>query len=457
MKESFKVMIVDDEPAVAGITRTVLASNLDSVVLDFNDPLEAIANLEAEEYGVLLSDYQMPGMNGLELAEKAVMINPDIVVVLISALITKEILLEGLNKGTVWKCIEKPWTTDEIVKVVTEGIALYKDKTDGAPSQAAGASGGAGGRLVIKKGAIKNKPLTGSEINKKRFIIKGKSAKPPPPKKRIVVKGKGAPADVGSFTSDRYMNLRKINEGGSGELYRADDTLLGMPVAIKLLAAHIANDAEAIRELFAEARVAMQLSHKHIVRLHNIDEHNGSYYLVMEYIDGITLHDYIRDGGPLPPETLIQVLDILDDAISYAHRQNITHRDIHPANIMITNDGVLKIIDYGLACLSGKASDSNYICGTPYYISPEALEQKPLDARSDLFSITIMTHELLTGSLPIPADQEGVDMHDFVPKCATSLPLDVQRVLQKGWARQPDQRYEDLHAFVEAMKNAMRG
>jgi CheY-like chemotaxis protein len=456
-------MVVDDEPAVAGITRTTLVSQMDSVVADFNDPLEAIQNLEAEEYGVLVCDYQMPGMNGLELAEKAVTINPDIVVVLVSAFISKEILLNGLNNGTIWKCIEKPWTTDEIVEVVAEAIERYHDKTGGAPRQAAGTPSGDDGKVVIKKGALMMRPRAGSVLHKKRYIMKGIPVKPTPVKKRIVVNSKGAsavtskPTDVGSFTSDRYINLRKITVGGSGELYRADDTLLGMPVAIKLLAAHIAKDAEAISALFAEARAAMQLSHKHIVRLHNIDEHNGFYYLVMEYIDGVTLYDYLQDAGPLPTETVIQILDILDDAISYAHRRGIYHRDITPANIMITNEGVLKIIDYGLACLAGRASESDFICGTPYYISPEELEQKPVDGRSDLFSIAIMTHQLLTGSLPMTADQEGVDMHDFVPTCMPSLPLDVQRVMHKGWARDPDQRYEDLHSFVEAMKKAMSG
>jgi CheY-like chemotaxis protein len=454
-----KIMVVDDELSVSSVTRMTLESGLDSIIVEYNDPIEALEHLADEDYGVLLTDFQMPGMNGLELAEKAVEVNSDIVVILVSAFVNKEILMEMLNKGAVWKCLEKPWKSDKIIDLAKEGVELYENKALGDAPDADAASGGDDGKIVIQKGALKGRSL--ARGGKKRVVIKGKSPRTTPAKKRIVVKGKGAPATTkhsagdGSFTSDRYTSFLKIGEGGSGILYKAEDTLLGMPVVIKLLSPHIAKNPESIAELFAEARLAMQLSHKHIVRLHNIEEHNGAYYLVMEYIDGVTMHEYLYNEGPLSDETLTQVLEVLDDAISYAHRHKIYHRDLKPANIMITKEGVLKIIDYGLGCLAGQEANDVYICGTPFYISPEALEKKPVDGRSDLFSIAIMAHELFTGDLPIAPGQKDVNMHDFVPQCFTSVPLDIKKVLKKGWARDPDQRYESLHAFVKAMKKAL--
>jgi CheY-like chemotaxis protein len=466
-EEYCRIMIIDDEPAVAGITHKILAESIDAPIDEIHDPVEALRHIETEEYAIALTDLQMPQMDGLEFARKAKDANKDIIVIMVTAFATREILLEALNQGCIWKVLEKPWNPEDLANLVHGALDVYeesvlaaeaarkvyqpttvhrKQASEPEPEPVAAPDEDAGNKIRIRKGAVKGKPGPGGIRIRKRPNVR--------------IKGKGPQAkkqeDDGEFRSDRYVDLEKIAEGGSGVICKAHDTLLGMPVAIKFLAEHIANDKISIAELFAEARLAMQLSHKHIVRLHNIEEYKGTYYLVMEYIDGITLRDSLTAEGVFSKEVLMQVMDICDDAVSYAHRREIYHRDLKPDNIMLTRDGVLKIIDYGLACLAGKGEEgAEYICGTPYYISPEELDNKPTDGRSDMFSLGIMAHELYTGQLPFKPGDEGCDMHEFVPRPLASLPLKVQMVFNKVWMRDPDQRYPELHDFVKALRAAL--
>ena len=227
-----------------------------------------------------------------------------------------------------------------------------------------------------------------------------------------------------------------------------------MPVAIKLLSAEFAGDERVLATLFAEARIAMQLSHKHIVRLHNIVESRGVYYLVMEYIDGCTLRELLKESGAMPADSVLKVVDVCEDALGYAHRHHVYHRDLKPDNLMLSSDGVLKIIDFGLACLLGRTADSDQICGTPYYISPEEIRGDEIDHRSDIYSLSIMIHELLVGELPCHKDGFVPPMEDFVPVASPEIPEAVAKVLMTSFESDPSKRWQTVHEFAHAFRTA---
>ena len=176
----------------------------------------------------------------------------------------------------------------------------------------------------------------------------------------------------------------------------------------------------------------MGLSHKHIVRLHNIEQGNNFYYLVMEYLAGESLRELLtRVDGALPPDTCLQIMDVMEDALGYAHRRGVFHRDMKPDNVMIDDDGILKIIDFGLACLGETFRRGGEIAGTPYYMSPEEMACEVPDQRTDIFSLGVMMHEFLQGSLPPHgSDADMADPLNYVPIANPLLPEPVQEMLQ---------------------------
>lgn len=280
----------------------------------------------------------------------------------------------------------------------------------------------------------------GVKIMKKKKLMKPVPFKEPP-----------------KLLDDRYRIDFKINEGGHGTIYKATDTLLDMPVAVKVLSDRFQTDVDAMSGLRREARVAIQLSHKHIVRLHNLQNSKGVFYLVMEYIQGISLGEFLRHIGPMEWSAVLQAVFICADALSYAHRRGILHRDIKPSNLMLREDGVLKIIDFGMACLAQSDRMNEYIVGTPYYISPEELKGQPLDQRADVFSLGVTVHELLTGHLPIEDGAAPPDLKMYHPVSDPRLPDELRAVLDRAMAVKPDQRWVDLNAFARALHQTMPG
>ena len=477
-----RILIVDDETRVAGITKTVLLSDFppnDIIVCDKSD--EAIRILKEQEIAVLLCDLQMPIHDGTEVVSEAYKSNHNTVSVIVTARATKEGMIKALNEGHIWRCIEKPWDAQQMCDTVKQAIDLYRRNValDRATAQAADSAApaapesepaprGGSGKLVISKGKVRPRMRgagrrPGSRVPR---VSRTKSVAPRVKKKILMTKGKSKGATPAKDTSpqperlslvdDRYRGLAMIKEGGSGVIYRADDTLLGMPVAIKILADTIAQDKKSMTELFEEARIAMQLSHKNIVRLHNIQETNGLYYLVMEYIDGSTFTQILASRGTLAPEMVIQMTDIFEDALGYAHRRGVYHRDLKPDNVMLSSDGILKIIDFGLACLD-QANRGDEIRGTPYYMSPEEIEGTTIDQRSDIYSLSIMMHEFLIGELPRHAgDTEPETILDYRPLVYSELPEYVQHVLQKGFARSSVERWDDVESFSNSFRIALR-
>jgi serine/threonine protein kinase len=255
----------------------------------------------------------------------------------------------------------------------------------------------------------------------------------------------------------RYSEMELIQEGGSGAVYKSFDTLLDIPVAIKIISEKVSSNVAAMKELVAEARIAMGLSHTHIVRLHNIEQGNNFYYLVMEYIGGETLREMLQRLKVFPPDMILQIIQVLDDALGYAHRRGIFHRDIKPDNIMVTSDGLLKMIDFGLACLGETFRRDGEIAGTPYYKSPEEMACELPDQRTDVFSVGVMMHECLYGSLPLHGDDSDLDNPlNYMPVANPKLPESIQKVLQKSFAKDRAERWQSMHEFSDALSEAIK-
>lgn len=442
--ERYKILIVDDEPDVVAAVVKVISATVQADIISTCSSSEAIQILYKEPIALLLCDMEMPEFDGnvvLSLARKS---NPNIVSILFTARADKESVIEAVNKGGIWKYLAKPFKSSDLVQMMQEGLQRYDD-------------------IMRHQHQLKTLAQTSSMlpgITEQVAPPAPASLPHPVPKKKlrpVVVHPAAAvpsPADPLALTHKidrRYTIVRLVQEGGNAIVYEARDTLLDMPVAIKVLTPKFVQDGGSIALLRNEARIAMQLSHKHIVRLHNLQEYDNGFYMVMEYIDGCTFRNILKTQGKLPLTTAMQVAGICADAIGYAHRQNVLHRDIKPDNLMLTMDGVLKIIDFGLACLSRPAHNNPMISGTPMYVSPEEILGNALDQRSDIFSFAVTLHELLIGHMPTADGARTSDLKPYCPVVSSEIPESIRPVLEKALALDPNQRWNTVTEFGDAL------
>ena len=441
-----KILCVDDEPTVLSVTMHVLRDLFPKdEVMGVNAPEEVTRVLEQNEIAVVLSDLSMPNIDGAEVLRMVYERNKDTVGILITGRASTDGLIRALNQGHLWKCLEKPWRPEQIQQLVQGALDLYDARAARrSAEQSAQSSENAGSQKgAAKKVSVKGRPKVLRKAPKPQYRLKTAAGSGGARKLRIMDK--------------RYRDMDLVKEGGSGAVYKAYDTLLDIPVAIKIISEKISTNSVAMKELVAEARIAMGLSHKHIVRLHNIEQGNNFYYLVMEYIKGETLRDFLeRSGSSLAPDICLQIMAVLEDALSYAHRRGIFHRDMKPDNVMVDERGVLKIIDFGLACLGETFRRGGEIAGTPYYMSPEEMACEVPDQRTDVFSVAVMMHEFLEGSLPPHGGEEDLqDPMDYLPVASPLLPEALQAVLQKGFARDRAERWPSINEFAAEFRRAV--
>ena len=259
----------------------------------------------------------------------------------------------------------------------------------------------------------------------------------------------------------RYEVVDRLGEGGMGVVYLATDPLLRRTVAVKILPGH---DDE-LRERFArEARSVASLRHQNVVTIFDIGEDDGQPFLAMEFIDGESMAELIRRRAPLSIERRLQLIIELCAGLGYAHRNGIVHRDIKPGNLMITTEGTLKVLDFGLARMTTEGTGSGLtragsLMGTPHYMSPEQVHGQAVDPRSDIFSVGLVLYELLAYRKAFGGDSAHVVLHniihevpapirDFVP----DLDGDLVRIVEKGIEKHPDHRYQTLAALAAELE-----
>jgi len=268
----------------------------------------------------------------------------------------------------------------------------------------------------------------------------------------------------GSKINDRYQIIKTLGEGGMANVYLAHDTILDRNVAVKVLRGDLASDEKFVRRFQREALSASSLSHPNIVEMYDVGEDDGQYYIVMEYVDGKTLKQVLKQRGHLSVSEVVDIMLQVTDGMAHAHDAYIIHRDIKPQNIMILPNGMIKITDFGVATAlnSTQLTQTNSVMGTVHYLPPEQASGKGSTIRSDIYSMGIMMYELLAGFVPYKGDSavEIALKHlkeplPSVRKTYPSIPQSIENVIIKATAKNPKNRYADARAMHEDIKTAL--
>lgn len=268
----------------------------------------------------------------------------------------------------------------------------------------------------------------------------------------------------GQKINDRYEIIRAIGEGGMANVYLGYDTILDRNVAIKILRGDLSNDEKFVRRFQREALSASSLAHPNIVEMYDVGEDNGLYYIVMEYIDGKTIKQLLKKRGSLTLSEAIDIMLQLTDGMAHAHDSYIIHRDLKPQNIMIKDDGQIKITDFGIAMAlnSTQLTQTNSVMGSVHYLPPEQASGKGSTIKSDIYSMGIIFYELLSGSLPFKGDN-AVEialkhMRDPLPSLREdnpAIPQSIENIILKSTAKNPKNRYDDVRSMHEDLLTAL--
>ncbi len=264
--------------------------------------------------------------------------------------------------------------------------------------------------------------------------------------------------EPGTVYGNRYTLDELIAVGGMGEVWKATDKVLGRTVAIKLLSANLATQPGFEERFREEARHTALLSHPNIATVYDYGETDGASWLVMEFVEGEPLSAIIRDEGPQSPRRTAMVVGQCAEALQAAHEAGVIHRDVKPANIMVRPDGVVKLTDFGIARATDAApmTRTGEVMGTAQYISPEQAMGRPVSPKSDIYSLGVVAHELLTGRRPFddgsPVATAMAHVHKPPPELPSSVPPAMAAVIMSCLAKEPDQRPASAKALAGAMK-----
>ena len=270
----------------------------------------------------------------------------------------------------------------------------------------------------------------------------------------------------GSLLADRYEIIKKVGNGGMATVYKAKDTLLNRFVAVKILRDEFTTDQEFIKRFEAEAQAAASITHPNIVSVYDVGNQENLYYIVMELIQGKTLKEIIlEEGGPLPWKWSVNIAIQIASALEVAHKNNVIHRDIKPHNIIITEDGVAKVTDFGIAKAVSNSTITAFgsTIGSVHYFSPEHARGGITDAKSDLYSLGVVMYEMLTGKLPFDADtpvsvalkhmqeepEEPADINEKIPEA-------VNDIIMKALRKDTNLRYQNATAMLKDLNMALK-
>ena len=267
---------------------------------------------------------------------------------------------------------------------------------------------------------------------------------------------------VGTYLADRYEIVSKIGAGGMSDVYKAKDHILGRFVAIKVLRNEFSEDRSFVAKFRTEAQSAAGLEHPNIVNIYDVGSEEGLYYIVMEYVEGITLKTYIEKKGQLSFKESVSIAIQVARGIEAAHNKQITHRDIKPQNIIISTEGKVKVTDFGIARAASSNTISSDVMGSVHYSSPEQARNGFVDGRSDIYSLGIVMYEMVTGRVPFDGDttvavaiqhlqEEMVPPSNYAP----NLPISMEKIILKCTQKNPDRRYQTIEELLNDLRRAL--
>ena len=269
--------------------------------------------------------------------------------------------------------------------------------------------------------------------------------------------------EEGMMIASRYKIINKIGAGGMSDVYKAIDTLIERDVAIKILKQEYSEDANFLRKFQTEARAAGVLQNPNIVNVYDVGSENKLHYIVMEYVEGITLKTYIEKCEKISVKETIAIAIQVANGIRAAHNKGIIHRDIKPQNIMVSIDGKAKVTDFGIARATTSNTINSDVMGSVHYTSPEQARNGFVDAKSDIYSLGIVMYEMVTGRVPFDGDsavsvalqhlqEEIVRPSAYVP----DLPISLENIILKCTQKSPDRRYHNMDELLTDLKRAAK-
>ncbi|MBI2900980.1 MAG: protein kinase [Planctomycetes bacterium] len=283
--------------------------------------------------------------------------------------------------------------------------------------------------------------------------------------RRLLLNQKGVPADA-PLVNGKYALVRKLGKGGAGEVYLARDTTLDRPVAVKVLREEMAQNRKSVERFLREARVLAKIRHPNVVGVHETGEYQGRPYFIMDFVDGTSL-DGAMTPGAMSLRHKVEILQKVSGAVAELHRHGVVHRDLKPSNIIIDGKGNPILLDFGLAhdiSRHTKLTVTGTILGTPFYMAPEQVEGKQVDARTDVYALGVLLYEMLTGHLPFRAENEfelyrQISTHE-PPNPSTvesRVPRDLEIVCLKAMDKQPSVRYANAGEFADDLRRYLDG
>lgn len=266
----------------------------------------------------------------------------------------------------------------------------------------------------------------------------------------------------GMYVADRYEIIGKVGAGGMSDVYKAKDLTLGRFVAIKVLKPEFSDDMNFVTKFRTEAQSAAGLEHPNIVNIYDVGSENGMHYIIMEFVEGITLKTYIEKKGQLTFKEAVSIAIQVGRGIEAAHAKSIIHRDIKPQNIIISTEGKVKVTDFGIARAATTNTINSDVMGSVHYSSPEQARNGFVDGKSDIYSLGIVMYEMVTGKVPFDGDTtvavaiQHLQEEMVAPSAyARNLPVSMEKIILKCTQKNPDRRYESMTALLADLRKAL--
>src|SRR4051794_3508442 len=271
---------------------------------------------------------------------------------------------------------------------------------------------------------------------------------------------------AGRVFSNRYEIQRELAQGGMAEVYLARDQLLNRPIALKALFPEYAREPSFVERFRREAQAAANLNHPNIVAIYDWGQETGTYFIVMEYVEGRSLRDVIRTDGPIDAAQAAEITSEIASALAFAHRGGVVHRDVKPGNVLITQGGIVKVTDFGIARAgtSDGLTQTGSVMGTATYFSPEQAQGLAVDGRSDVYSLGVVLYEMVCGVPPFVAESpvsvayKHVREEPIAPSVRNpDVPPALEQIILSALAKDPEHRYQSADDLRAAILRFRRG